>query len=585
MAHEDAPTIDRRFGSAPGKGAEVRGCSGIAARAGEDGLRHGMLAPPLHGGGEAQHFIHRKTFSGTYRPQFGHARGDGPGLIQNHGIDGGGKFEDVAALDEQTAQCTAAGAGHDGGRRRKSHGARAGDDEHGHRVQQRVTDRAEKQPGRKGNDRDRENSHREVAAHRIGEAGDRSARTLRPLHEFHDARQSRFAAHMRGTKTERAGAVQRAAEDGRRYRFRYRETLTGQHRLIDVTRAVEHRAIHRNTFAGLHDDHIADNDIGDGNDLFGAAGRAADHAGSVRGEADQPANGVRRFASHTRFQQTTQQHENDNDGGGFEIDILRAGPDGPYGIKECRAGAEGDQRIHVGRTMPQRRPGIAIIGLPAVQQHRQGQDKLHQRQPIEHRQHHYRSGQQSSDHDATAQIHPLLGFGKFLRPLRDLVARFFHGGDEIGSGGDLGTVGHLSDAGGQVDGGAFHAGRRRELFFNGSRAGGAGHPADGQLDLFGRSHRLRHSSPIANLFDGTKQRIGRSCFVAEFHDGAARCESDFGRGDAGHAAEFPADGADAGVAGHAIDFKDDFHSAPPSMMHVAFSSMRRARGGAERPAP
>ena len=64
-----------------------------------------------------------------------------PVLSKHHGVDAAEALERGGAPDQHTVLGAAAGADHDGRRRGQPQGARAGDDQHGHGVAERVQER------------------------------------------------------------------------------------------------------------------------------------------------------------------------------------------------------------------------------------------------------------------------------------------------------------------------------------------------------------------------------------------------------------------------------------------------------------
>src|SRR5262249_34195067 len=82
--------------------------------------------------------------------------------------------------------------------------------------------------------RDPDDRWNEDAADAIGETLNRRTRCLRVAHQLHDVCEHAVGAERGGGVAERAGAVDRAADDAIADVLRDRHRLAGQHRLVDV---------------------------------------------------------------------------------------------------------------------------------------------------------------------------------------------------------------------------------------------------------------------------------------------------------------------------------------------------------------
>ena len=113
------------------------------------------------------------------------------------------------ALAEQNAELgRASRAGHDGRGRREAHGAGAGDDEHGDRVDQRVGEtrlRTDQHPDDEGERGDGEDGRDEDGGDAVDQRLDRQLRALRLLDHADDAGERRVGADARGAEGEGAG--------------------------------------------------------------------------------------------------------------------------------------------------------------------------------------------------------------------------------------------------------------------------------------------------------------------------------------------------------------------------------------------
>ena len=114
---------------------------------------------------------------------------------------------------------------------------------------------------------------------------------------------------------------------------------------------------------GRTSDDVAAQDVAGGHFELDAV---ANDAGRARLQADEPPDGLRRPAARARLEQLAEQHEDDDDDSRFEVDGCRlvAADDvrvggnrrrrnrGDIRVDERRAGADGDERVHVGREVP-----------------------------------------------------------------------------------------------------------------------------------------------------------------------------------------------------------------------------------------
>ena len=95
-----------------------------------------VLAAALGGCREVEQLGDVRAGGGHDLHDLGPAHRQGAGLVEDDGVDAMRDLERLAALDEDAGLRSAAGADHDGRRRRKAHRARAGDDHGGDRARQ-----------------------------------------------------------------------------------------------------------------------------------------------------------------------------------------------------------------------------------------------------------------------------------------------------------------------------------------------------------------------------------------------------------------------------------------------------------------
>jgi hypothetical protein len=142
------------------------------------------------------------------------AKGEGAGLIPDHGAQLPRRLEDGSVAHEDSRLRAPAGASDHGGGGGEAHGAGAGNHEHGnsrgHGANQARLG-PEQVPADKGRHGDQQDGRDEHLGDAISEASNRRLRSLRTLDHGHDAGQRgvrthlRRAHHDRGIGEERSG--------------------------------------------------------------------------------------------------------------------------------------------------------------------------------------------------------------------------------------------------------------------------------------------------------------------------------------------------------------------------------------------
>ena len=263
-ADEHRGAVDRARHAAPDDRLEpgrlVEPELALAGRA-HDRLAQRVLGALLEGRGEVEQ---ARLVDAGRRGDRGHggpAEGERPGLVEHDGVDPAGRLERLAAADEDPGLGALAGADHDRGRRREAHRARAGDDHDPDECREREREprlRAEQRTRRRTSPTATHDDGRdEDLGDPVGEALDRRLRALRALDELDDPGQGRVAADARRAHHERAGRVERRADDLVAGLLRGRDRLAGEHRLVDRARALDEHAVDRDLVAGPDAEQVA----------------------------------------------------------------------------------------------------------------------------------------------------------------------------------------------------------------------------------------------------------------------------------------------------------------------------------------
>ncbi len=444
------------------------------------GFAQRVFGVTLGAGGEAQQLAFaeaRGRKDGSYDRLAVRERA---GFIEHHGIDAICHFERFAAFNEDASLGTAPGADHDGGGRGQPQRARAGDNQHRYRVHHGRSKRPEQNPHPEGEGRGRQHAQREVAAHHVRQPRHRRARPLRLAHHFDHPAQHGAASHLGGREAEAAGTVEGARINRAARALLNRHALAGEHGFVDGRFARHDGAIHRNAFARPHHHRVAEAHFRHRDFDFRAV---AQDAGVGRLQIHQPPNGCAGLGARPRLQQPACQDERDDGGGSFKVDFVAAARGLVNRIQECGTGAQRNQRIHVGRVVPQRGPRRRVESGARIQHHRQRHRQLHPGPAVHHAERHHRQ-REAGGNDQTAAIEQ---FGRRARvAFGHAVAQILDGADEIAHLGARRIVLHRGGLGRQVDAGARDARGSRESQLNRAGASGAGHAAHRQVDTLRR---------------------------------------------------------------------------------------------------
>ena len=353
-----------------------------------------MLRSLFQGGGEAEHFFDAGVGAASWprivnfaarRPlppfcrndvgDHGAAFGQGAGFVHDQDADFLRLLQRFRVSDQDARFRAVSRAHHDRGGGGEAQGAGAGDDQHRHGVDQGCGKfAADAPPQAESDEADGDHHRHENAGNNVRQALDRRFRALRLFHQADDAGQHGMAAHAGGAALQHALLVLRGGEYFRVKVFDHRQAFAGQHGFPHAGAAFNHFAVDRDVFAGADDEHIADLEAG-GIDLDDFA-IALDARGFWL-EFDKFLDRRRSARLGTRLQQLAHQHQGDDGGAGFEINMLVEAEQGDGGAEEIRhAGAECDQHVHVGAATAQGVPGADVKAFASPELHRRGEQPL-----------------------------------------------------------------------------------------------------------------------------------------------------------------------------------------------------------------
>jgi hypothetical protein len=290
--------------------------------------------------------------------------GQRAGFVENNGVEMRQALERLAAFEQDT-QLRSAADGHGEGRwHGQSHGAGAGNHQHGDRVGhgQGKGVRGD-QPDRKCKSRKSQHHGNEDGAGAVGQPLHRSARALRLLHHSGDLGQDGRFAERLGPASHSPVVVERAGQYAASRLARLWGGLAGEHGLIDRGAAYENDGVHWKALAGKDEHAVAGlNFIQRHNGLY-AVHDAPRRDRLQAGEGIESRQGALLGAG---FERLAQQQEAENEQYGVEVDwAVRRGEQSCVSRPgEGYAGSQAHQRIHIGRAVAQPLPGIEINPAP-----------------------------------------------------------------------------------------------------------------------------------------------------------------------------------------------------------------------------
>ena len=212
--------------------------------------------------------------------------------------------------------------------------------------------------------RDRHHDRHEHRAHAIGELLDRRARRLRVAHQPDDLRERAVGADRR-SRGHRSAPVRLIVPPITRSPapLAHRHRLAGEHRLVDRGRAVDDLAVDRDALAGPHEDEVAGRapaSIGDAPLARSPSTTVRASAAAVRRARRSAADGL---PLRARLERAAGEDERDDDDHRLVVDVRQSRRRAMKSagqtrrderIHERRAGADGDQRVHVRHAVAQR---------------------------------------------------------------------------------------------------------------------------------------------------------------------------------------------------------------------------------------
>ena len=213
----------------------------------------------------------------------------------------------------------------------------------------------------------------EVRRDDVGQLLDRRPAALRLSDHGDDARQKRLGPDLLGTHHQPAGPVDGRPDDLVARGLLDGDRLAGDHRLVDVARALEHLAIDRDLFARTDAQLVTFLHLLKRHVFFAPV--VTNQAGGFGGHSKELLDGGAGLAPRLELEHLTEQDERDDHSSRLEVhghltavgaeglgeDTRRHGRDGAVAVRHAHA--EADQREHV-EAHVLHRPGGADVEWP-----------------------------------------------------------------------------------------------------------------------------------------------------------------------------------------------------------------------------
>ena len=209
-----------------------------------------MLRVGLDRGRQGQDLVLRRALDGDDAGQRRLALRERAGLVEDDDVELARPLEGEAVLHEQAVARAERGADGDDQRDGQAQRVRAGDDEHGGRAHEGLRRLTDDEPDEEGDGTGREGDVEEGRRGPVGERLGARARGLRLRDQAHDARERRLVTGGGDPHPQAATGGHRPGDDLVALRLRHGHRLAGDHRLVDIGRAIDDDAVDGHAGAG-----------------------------------------------------------------------------------------------------------------------------------------------------------------------------------------------------------------------------------------------------------------------------------------------------------------------------------------------
>ncbi len=357
-----------------------------------------MLGGLLQGGGHAQKFLLRHTWGWAAVGDHRLALGEGARLVQHHGLDGVQGLQRLGGLDQDAVLRALAGAHHDGHGGGQSKGAGAGDDQHRHPGGEGLghVPAGGDEPNSGGDDGNSDDHGDEYPRHLVGQFGDGGLGGGRLVHQTDHLGQRGVLPHPGGPEGKGAGLVDGGGGHLGAGQLLHGQALAGEGGLIHRGGPLGHHPVHRDATAGADHDEVAHRHVLHGYLYLRAVPQ---HHGGLGGQIHQAGDGLAGLALGAGLQPLAQGDQGEDHARGLKVEIH--GPvfhlgqlggrvaraigrpaqvpgdeeQGRHAVEHRGRGAKGDERVHVGRAVPQGLEAHRIVFAVDIQDG-QGEQEL-----------------------------------------------------------------------------------------------------------------------------------------------------------------------------------------------------------------
>ena len=316
-----------------------------------------MFAVALQRGGEREQLA---LGHAVCRKQLRHARlalSDGAGLVERDYLGAPRGFKRGGGLEQDAVLCAKPAADHYCYRRCKAERAGAAYDQHRYRAAEREADcLPHGKPDYQRHERDGHDRRHEYAGHLIRKLRYRRLGSRRIADHADYLRQRRILADARCAAADIARLIYRRGGDAIPFRLIDRYAFAGQRRLVHGAAAFDNDAVNGYTVARAHGEHIAELHLLDRNfDLLAVAHEAR----GLGCDGHQRLERVGRLALGASLQKLADSDEREYHGGRLEVQLihpLHTAAEAELieridAVNESRAGAEGNERVHIRRAV------------------------------------------------------------------------------------------------------------------------------------------------------------------------------------------------------------------------------------------
>ena len=190
------------------------------------------------------------------------AHGERAGFIKSHGLHAVRQFQRLHIFDQDAVFGRHTRARHDGHGRGQTQSARAGNDQHGHRVDERCFKiGTHRHPRPQGDQGDHQHHRHKHFGHFVHQALNGRFGSLCVFDQSDDVREHGFVAHGRHAHEHTPFAIDRPACQSRTRCLGHGQGLSGQHGFVHLGLAFDQFAIQRKTLTGPHHDPVAHQDF------------------------------------------------------------------------------------------------------------------------------------------------------------------------------------------------------------------------------------------------------------------------------------------------------------------------------------